>query len=46
LAASAPFYDRHEYFTEKQKAYEALAALIERIVAPADNVTPLKRRGV
>jgi integrase len=39
-------YDRHEYFTEKQKAYEALAALIERIVAPADNVTPLKRRGV
>jgi integrase len=32
-------YDRHEFYAEKQRAYEALAALIERIVnPPADNV--------
>jgi integrase len=35
-------YDRHEYYEEKRKAFEALAALIERIVnPPADNVTAL-----
>jgi integrase len=28
-------YDRHEYHTEKRQAYEALAALIERIVTGA-----------
>ncbi len=31
-------YDRHEYHREKQLAYEALAALIERIVEPQANV--------
>jgi integrase len=34
-------YDRHEYYAEKQKAYEALAAQIDRIVNPRDNVTEL-----
>jgi integrase len=29
-------YDRHEYYREKQQAYEALAALIDRIVKGAD----------
>jgi integrase len=38
-------YDRHEYHREKAHAFEALAALIERIVhPPADNVTQLARR--
>jgi integrase len=32
-------YDRHQYQEEKQQAFEALAALIDRIVSPpADNV--------
>jgi len=37
-------YDRHAYYDEKKRAFEALAALIERIVNPpadADNVVPL-----
>jgi hypothetical protein len=34
-------YDRHEYLAEKRHAFEALAALIERIVSPADNVVAL-----
>lgn len=34
-------YDRHAYLTEKCRAFEALAALIERIVKPADNVIAL-----
>ncbi len=34
-------YDRHEYLNEKRHAFEALAALIERIVSPADNVVTL-----
>jgi hypothetical protein len=37
-------YDRHSYYREKQLAYEALAALIERIVNPADNVVALPGR--
>lgn len=37
-------YDRHEYFDEKQRAYELLAAQIERIVNPPPaNVTLMKR---
>jgi hypothetical protein len=36
-------YDRHEFHREKAQAFEALAALIERIVnPPASNVTALK----
>ena len=34
-------YDRHEYLTEKRRAFEALAAQIDRIVNPADNVVAL-----
>lgn len=36
-------YDRWAYLPQKQKAYEALALLIGRIVNPADNVVPLVR---
>lgn len=37
-------YDRYSYKNEKHHAFEALAALIERIVNPvADNVTALSR---
>jgi integrase len=36
-------YDRHEYHREKKQAFDALAALIERIVnPPASNVTALR----
>ncbi len=38
-------YDRFEYYEEKAQAFDALAALIERIVTPpADVVTPLRRQ--
>lgn len=39
-------YDRHSYFREMERAFEALAAQIERIVnpPPADVVTPLRSR--
>ena len=37
-------YDRHEYHTEKAQAYEALAAIIERIVTGTQaSVVQLKR---
>ena len=35
-------YDRHEYLEEMRSAYEALAALIERIVNPQPNVVALE----
>jgi integrase len=35
-------YDRHEYLEEKRHAFEALAAQIERIVNPVENVVPLR----
>jgi integrase len=34
--------DRHEYLNEKRHAFEALASLIERILDPKANVTPLR----
>jgi integrase len=37
-------YDRHEFCSEKKHAFEALAAVIERIVNPQANVVPLKDR--
>jgi integrase len=38
-------YDRHAYFDEKKHAFEALAALVERIVSPpADNVVSIARK--
>jgi integrase len=36
-------YDRHKYLAEKQRALEALAALVEQILNPAPNVTQLSR---
>jgi integrase len=40
-------YDRHEYFDEKKRAFEALASQIERIVNPQENVVSIegKRHG-
>jgi integrase len=35
-------YDRHEYFEEKKRAFEALAAQIERIINPKANVVPMR----
>jgi integrase len=35
-------YDRHDYHAEKKLAYEKLAAQIERILEPQDNVLPLR----
>ena len=38
-------YDRHSYLPEMTKAYDALAALIERIANPPEgNVTPLRKK--
>jgi integrase len=37
-------YDRHEFHAEKLRAFEALAAQIDRIVNPQDNVTALPPR--
>jgi integrase len=37
-------YDRHEFHREKQLAFEALAAQIERIVHPQDNVVAVRGR--
>jgi integrase len=36
-------YDRHAYREEKAFALKALAGLIEQIVNPADNITPMRR---
>jgi integrase len=35
-------YDLHEYATEKRQAFEALAAQVDRIVNPRENVVPLR----
>ena len=37
-------YDRHEYYEEKRHAFEALAAQIERILNPIENVVPMVRK--
>jgi integrase len=37
-------YDRHSFFEEKRIAFEKLAALIEGIVNPKDNVVPMTKR--
>jgi integrase len=36
-------YDRHEFYEEKRAAFEALAAQIDRILQPADNVVQLRQ---
>jgi integrase len=38
-------YDRHSYYIEKKRAFEELAAQIERILHPQDNVMALPARG-
>ena len=38
-------YNQHGYSDEKAEALRRLAALIDGIVRPHDNVLPLKRRG-
>src|SRR6185312_7755654 len=36
-------YDRYEYLDEKRAAFEALAAMVDRIInPPADNVIPMR----
>lgn len=35
-------YDRHAYYDEKKRAFEALAAQIDRIINPQDNVVPMR----
>lgn len=35
-------YDKYEYCEEKLDAYNALEALIQRLVDPVDNVTPIR----
>ena len=37
-------YNKHHYLTEKRDAFEKLAAHIETIVNPPDNVVPLPKR--
>jgi integrase len=34
-------YDRHEYFDEKARAFEALAAQVQRIIDPQQNVVSI-----
>jgi len=38
-------YDRHEYFDEKARAFEALAAQVQRIIDPQENVVAIERSG-
>jgi integrase len=37
-------YDRHEYYEEKRRAFEALASLVERIVNPQPNVLSIRAK--
>ena len=36
-------YDRHAYYDEKKRAFELLAAQIDRILNPHSNVTPMRK---
>jgi integrase len=36
-------YDRHEYLDEKRQAFEALAAQVQRILRPSENVVEITR---
>jgi integrase len=38
-------YDRHEYYDEKRRAFEALASLVARIVDPQPNVVAMREAG-
>jgi hypothetical protein len=37
-------YDRHQFYDEKRRAFEALATLVERIANPPANVASLDER--
>jgi integrase len=37
-------YDRHEYYDEKLRAFEALAAQVQRIIEPQENVVPIRKK--
>jgi integrase len=37
-------YDRHEFYVEKKHALESLAAQIERVLDPQDNVVEMRDR--
>jgi integrase len=45
IGAVRGVYDRHEYHREKAQAFEALAALIERIASGGGDVVQLRERG-
>jgi Arm DNA-binding domain/Phage integrase family len=36
-------YDRHSYLDEKRRAFEALAAHVDRVINPSPNVVPMRR---
>jgi integrase len=42
IAGVRGVYDRHRYLDEMARAYAALAAQIDRIVNPSDNVVPMR----
>jgi integrase len=42
IAGVRGVYDRHRYEAEMARAYAALAAQIDRIINPSDNVVPLR----
>jgi integrase len=44
IAGVKGIYDRHSYAAEKRDALQALANLIDGIIHPRDNVTPLRRK--
>jgi hypothetical protein len=39
-------YDRHGFYEEKKRAFEALAAQIDRIVNPKENVVPIRSKEI
>ena len=41
IAGVRSVYDRHEYLSEKKKAFEALGALLAQILNPTPNVTQI-----
>jgi integrase len=43
IGGVAGIYDRHRYHDEKADALRLLAGLIDGIVHPRENVTPMKR---
>jgi integrase len=45
MAGVRATYDRHEYEAEKRRAFEALSAIIMRIVHPSDTVVPMRKTG-